>query len=131
MENFKYAYDHQDTLVYGDCLDEGYIYEWFNEETRLPEEWTKKEDVEATKRLFDYFTRITLTWVDSPDPEIEEKNQQHPTETWIVYRQNYDLLVLRGDPPTGYQATGQQLMKFRRDDRRGRWFLVYWEDLEL
>jgi hypothetical protein len=129
LYNFKYAYENRDSVVYENCLDEGFIFTYWDqsktgegiEETEL----LRSEDVKVTKALFRSYEDIKLDkWVVEPasDTSVGE-------EIWKVRNVEFHLSVR--DIDGEYQnldATGKAEFLFRRSEKDNLWRIVRWID---
>ena len=129
LYNFKYAYENRDSIVYENCLDEDFIFTYWDqsktgegiEETEL----LRSEDVKVTKALFRSYEDIKLDkWLVEPasDTGVGE-------EVWKVRNVEFHLSVR--DIDGEYQnldATGKAEFLFRRSERDNLWRIVRWID---
>ena len=133
LQNFKYAYEHNDIDVYEDCLDPSFVFRYTDqnlageiETIEIPRDGPSG-DLERTSRLFDFFDEIRLdNWV--PDSIGTE---DVGGEQWPVYSVFFQLSVRDIDGDFGgesFEAVGIAEFKFRRSVVDGLWRIVFWED---
>jgi hypothetical protein len=132
LHNFKYAYENRDSIVYEDCLDEDFIYTYYDQDNVqgiYETELQRAEDLRVTKDLFRVFDEITLQeWrvelaPDSPDSATGE--------TWKVRVVSYVLLVWDTDGDRyyeSYSATGSAEFLFRQSKKDNLWRIIRWID---
>jgi hypothetical protein len=86
LQNFKTAYELQDSLAYSQCLDERFQFQYFDAELNRTESWYRETDLRVTARLFRSFRNINLIWgqapygieeIATPDSLVEFRIQFH------------------------------------------------------
>ena len=124
LTNFKYAYTFKDSLVYSDIIDSSYIFRtWdYNTSPPTPVEWNRDEELRVTGRMLKYFSSISLVWNQTTfvDSSIAENE--------IEIRKSFSLNFNEGAQLPA--ISGEVLFRFvERED--GKWYIKYWEDLNI
>ena len=132
LYNFKYAYENRDSIVYEDCLDEDFIYTYWDQtdvQGIVETELTRSVDLRVTKDLFRVFDDISLDkWKVDPAPDSLD---DVTGETWSVRVVTYVLLVWDTDGDRNYEsysASGSAEFLFRRSEKDNLWRIVRWID---
>ena len=71
LDNFRNSYNLRDSLRYSNCLDENFIFLYYDVENARDDQWGRDTDLKATGGLFRNFGEIYLTWY-AISPEISE-----------------------------------------------------------
>lgn len=131
LYNFKYAYENRDSLVYENCLDEEFVFTfWDQDKMENPEtEFFRMQDLKATKDLFRTFDEIKLEWRVEPDSDriVGE-------EIWKVRKVVFDLSIWDTNGDFNYQsiqASGTAEFFFRRSRKDNLWRIVHWIDKSI
>jgi hypothetical protein len=133
LQNFKYAYEHNDIDVYEDCLDPSFVFRYTDqnlageiEVVEIPRDGPSG-DLERTSRLFEFFDEIRLgVW----RPQ-HTRTDTVGTEIWEVYSVFFQLSVRDIDGDFGnesFEAVGIADFSFRQSPTDGLWRIVFWED---
>jgi len=70
LTNFALAYDYRDSLHYADCLDESFVFNYYDIDAGRYESWYRDTDLKATGGLFRNYAQIDLEWNLIPDDVI-------------------------------------------------------------
>lgn len=62
FQNFKYAYTFKDTTIYGQLLNEDFVFKYFDYELGIEVTWDRQTDMKTTKGLFDNSQDLNLIW---------------------------------------------------------------------
>lgn len=62
LDNFAMSYDFRDSLRYADCLDESFVFHYYDVVNGRPDRWFRETDLKATAGLFRAFENIDLEW---------------------------------------------------------------------
>jgi len=121
LQNFRYAYNFKDSLIYRDVLEESFVFEYFD--PNLPPSggfrtWGRDIDLTTTGRLFRTFDVIELTWLNLIDSTT--------TEGSVRYFQRFSLNLLGAD--FNFIVTGTAIFTFRQNAQDSRWRIVGWRD---
>jgi hypothetical protein len=132
LYNFKYAYENRDSIVYEDCLDEDFIYTYWDQsdvQGIVETELLRGEDLRVTSALFRFFDDISLDkWEVEPAPDSLDSVTG---EIWKARVVRYDLLVWDTDGDYGYDsfsASGSAEFLFRQSKTDNLWRIVRWID---
>ncbi|QLH54207.1 MAG: hypothetical protein CH6_2951 [Candidatus Kapaibacterium sp.] len=119
FQNFRYAYNFKDTVVYSKLLADEFVFVYRNYDIGVDRSWGKSEDVKATYGLFQAVNYIELIWNDTyiAIGDSLEKNIQRGFSLTIVFSTN-DVVRLQGK--------GNFKLKFNPID--SIWQITYWRD---
>jgi len=98
LDNFALAYDYRDSLHYADCLDESFVFYYYDVANGRYDQWYRDTDLKATGGLFRSFNRIDLEW--SLIPEWVKPFEQPDTTVGFVVR--FNLIYGNEAPLMGY-----------------------------
>jgi len=118
LNNFALAYDYRDSLRYADCLDEAFVFHYYDVENGHFDSWYRDTDLKATGGMFRAFSRIDLEWNSIP-AEVEEFNLPDSTYSFIV---RFNLTLGSEVPLMGYA----NFAVHKGDD--GRFRILVWRD---
>jgi hypothetical protein len=129
LYNFKYAYENRDSVVYENCLDEDFVFTYWDQsdvQGIFETELLRSEDIRVTKVLFRFFEEITLyEW------KVEIAPDSIGEETWKARKASYDLLIWDMDGDYNYQylhASGYAEFLFRQSPKDNLWRIIRWID---
>ncbi len=94
LNNFELSYDYRDSLHYADCLDETFVFKYYDASNGRYDQWYRETDLKATGGLFRSFERIDLEW--NSVPIWVENFEKADTTVQFVVRFN---LTLDSDAP--------------------------------
>ncbi len=98
LNNFALAYDYRDSLRYADCLDESFIFDYYDIEEGRTDRWFRDTDLKATGGLFRNFRQIDLEWNQIP-VWVEDFTQPDTTVEFVV---RFNLTLDEESPLMGY-----------------------------
>ncbi len=75
LDNFRNAYNLQDSLRYSNCLAENFIFYYYDVENERYDQWGRDTDLKATGGLFRSFDEVHLLWY-AISPGISEFAQE-------------------------------------------------------
>ncbi len=129
LYNFKYAYENRDSIVYENCLDEEFMFTYWDQlkvgEAIEETDYGLVTDLPVTKSLFRTFEDIRLDkWKVNLAPDTTVG-----TETWKVRNVEFHLSVrdIDGDYPN-MEANGFAEFAFRQSKEDNFWRIVRWTD---
>jgi hypothetical protein len=67
LENFRNAYNLQDSLRYSHCLSDNFVFYYHDVENEIDDQWGRDTDLKTTGGLFRTFDDVRLTWYALPD----------------------------------------------------------------
>ncbi|MFC2150555.1 hypothetical protein ACFLQV_03525 [Calditrichota bacterium] len=118
LENFELSYDYQDSIRYADCLDESFIFQYYDEENGRSDHWFLDTDLKATGGLFNSFDRIDLEWVQVPE-EVVQFDYPDSTLSFIT---RFHLTLAEEAPILGFAR-----FEVRQNDD-GKFRVISWRD---
>jgi len=118
LHNFALAYNYRDSLRYADCLDESFVFHYYDVESGHFDSWFRDTDLKTTGALFRSFDRIDLEWNLIPDA-VEGFTQPDTTMQFIV---KFNLTLGIEVPLMGYARFSV------RKGEDGRFRVLVWRD---
>jgi len=121
LQNFVYAYNFKDSLVYADLLDSSFVFVYFDPNLGSSGRfvsWGRDVDLKTTGRLFRNFDTITLTW----NSTIYEINDGKTAELSKTLKLN--LFGKAGD----FSLSGNAIFSFKKCGYDGKWRITRWKD---
>ncbi|HNR67273.1 MAG TPA: hypothetical protein PKN04_00610 [bacterium] len=121
LENFTYAYNLKDSLVYAELLDSSFVFVYFDPNLGTSGRfisWNRDTDLKTTGRLFRNFQTITLTW----NHTIYEDREEDRAE--LSKTLNLNLFGEGGD----FALTGSAIFNFVKSPYDQRWRISRWKD---
>lgn len=129
LYNFKYAYENRDSIVYENCLDEDFIFTYWDQarvgEGEVEQELSRSEDLKVTKDLFQSYDELRLDkWKVELAPDTSVGR-----EIWKARTVEFHLSVrdIDGEYPS-MEANGYAEFLFRRSNKDNLWRIVHWID---
>lgn len=132
--NFKYAYENRDSIVYDNCLDEYFVFKFWNQdevggliEDELQRDRVPDGDIYVTSRIFQAFEEIHLdNWT-----VVTESDSIVGIDTLKIRNVYFHLSLRDMDGDYGYQhleATGIARFVFRLNPEDTLWRILLWDD---
>ncbi|MDP8240292.1 MAG: hypothetical protein P9X24_14480 [Candidatus Hatepunaea meridiana] len=118
LDNFALAYDYRDSLRYADCLDESFIFHYYDIVNGHFDRWFRETDLKATGRMFKAFDNIDLEWNLVPD-YVDTFSQPDIDLDFIV---RFNLTLGNEVPLMGYARF------IARKGVDGRFRIISWRD---
>ncbi len=121
FNNWSYAYNFKDTIVYGDLLHENFTFVFKNYNVLGTPEvtWRRQEEMITTARMFDGTQRLELVWNGAIIPAIDSNV--------VDIIRNFSLTVIFSptDPVT---ADGFANLRLVREKEGAPWKMTVWRD---
>ncbi|MBN1542451.1 hypothetical protein JW992_09920 [candidate division KSB1 bacterium] len=121
LENFTYAYNLKDSLVYAELLDSSFVFVYFDpnlETSGRFVSWNRDTDLKTTGRLFRTFQTITLTW-NHTIYSLRDESTAELSKTL-----NLNLFGDDGD----FNLTGSAIFNFIKSPYDQKWRISRWKD---
>ena len=131
--NFKYAYENRDSIVYANCLDEDFVFIYYDQDEigQIDTIEIYRDgpgyELDVTGQMFKYLDEIRLdNWIiqDKPDSIVG-------IDTLKIRDVFFHLSLRDMDGDYGYQhleATGIARFVFRLDPEDTLWRIFLWDD---
>ncbi|MDR0926357.1 MAG: hypothetical protein LBO69_01145 [Ignavibacteria bacterium] len=119
FQNFLYAYNMRDTLVYSNLLAEDFIFTYRNYEQNLELSWSREEDMHTTYRLFNAAQNLNFIWNEITSQSGDELNR--------TIARSFNLTVTF-QPTDVVYVTGKVYFILKRGSEEDNWMLAYWKD---
>lgn len=131
LQNFRYAYESRDSIVYENCLDEDFSFTYWDQsiygEGEVEKVMTRPEDLRATKAIFRSFDHIQLTtWkiTSAYDDAVGEEIRKVRNVTFHLSLWDTD-----GDYDHQHlEATGYAEFWFKQSPKDNLWRIWRWID---
>jgi hypothetical protein len=118
LDNFALSYDYRDSLRYAECLDESFVFRYYDVENGYYDSWFRETDLKTTGGLFRAFDNINLEWNIIP---IDADTFTLPNQT-ITFPVRFNLTISNEVPLMGYAWFTTRMS----DD--GRFRFLEWRD---
>ncbi len=119
LNNFAQSYNYRDSLHYADCIDETFVFHYYDVENARFDQWFRETDLKATAGLFRNFEQIDLEWNHIP---IWVENFEQP-DTTVQFVVRFNLTLDAEAPLMGYAH-----FSVRRDEENVFKVLVWRDD---
>jgi hypothetical protein len=119
FQNFLYAYNMKDTVLYGNLLAENFIFSYRNYDKNIDLTWTRPEDMIATYRLFNAAQNLDFVWNEILIQEGDElkRNISRSFTLTITFK-----------PTDIVRIFGKVFFIIERKNSDDNWMLTYWQD---
>jgi len=118
LQNFALAYDYRDSLRYADCLDETFVFNYYDADAARFDSWYRDTDLKATGGLFRSYNRIDLEWNMIPDEVV---SFDHP-DSLLAFIVRFNLTLGDESPLMGYARFSVRM------GSDGRFRVTQWQD---
>ncbi len=118
LDNFALAYDYRDSLRYADCLDESFVFHYYDVVKGRFDRWFRETDLKTTGGMFRAFETIDLEWNLVPE-YVDTFSLSDQTLEFIV---RFNLTLGSDVPLMGYAKFSTS----KGDDDRFR--ILAWRD---
>jgi hypothetical protein len=118
LTNFALAYDYRDSLHYADCLDESFVFNYYDIDAGRYDSWYRDTDLKATGGLFRNYSQIDLEWNLIPDDVV---NFSVP-DSLLSFVIRFNLTIEQESPLMGFARFAVRM----GDD--GRFRVTSWRD---
>ena len=119
FQNFLYAYNFKDTVVYSRLLAENFVFEYRNYEKGLELRFSRSEDMLTTYRLFSAAQNLDFVW--------NEIVLQSGDDLYQTIMRSFNLTIVFS-PTYIERVVGRVNFIIRRADSDSDWKLEYWYD---
>lgn len=119
FKNFRYAYTFKDTSVYGNLLDEEFIFVYRNYDRGVDVSWGREEDMRSTAGLFAAAQNLDLIW--------NEIAVQIGDSVLLDISRSFSLTITFS-PEDVVRLDGRANFRLKRDDPEEVWKIVRWRD---
>jgi hypothetical protein len=117
--NFQYAYSFKDTIIYGELIDQSFLFTYRDYELGYDISWGRDEEMRTTYGLFQNSQRLDLIWNN-----IVISSSDSLTAN-IVRSFN---LTITFNPTDIIRLDGRVNLSLRRDVTTGKWAITRWID---
>ena len=116
---FQSSYTFRDTTVYGQLLDENFVFTYRNYDLGVDVSWGREEDMRSTYGLFQNAQKLDLIWnnIVSSTSDSNEVNVTRGFNLTIVF-----------NPSDVERVTGYANLTFARQRVTDPWKIVSWRD---
>lgn len=86
LENFRFSYIYQDSLIYSELLDSNFVFVYYDPdlgENGRFDSWGRDVELRTTGRLFRMFSPINLDWGNNVEADENEENPKI-TRTFVL-----------------------------------------------
>jgi hypothetical protein len=111
LENFKNAYNLQDSLRYAATLATNFIFYYYDVENEREDQWGRDTDLKTTGGLFRSFDEVRLIWYAIP-PAIAEFSA---ADSSLEFDVSFNLSLYGAGGASSYDLYGFARFKVRKD----------------
>jgi hypothetical protein len=126
LDNFKNSYNFQDSLRYANCLDESFIFIYYDVIEEREDQWGRDTDLKATGGLFTNFEQINLTWYALPD-SIENFAEEN---TSLEFDASFALSLYGYAGGSTYDLYGFANFTVKKEEG-DRFRILTWKDITI
>ncbi|MFO7445927.1 MAG: hypothetical protein R6W90_06140 [Ignavibacteriaceae bacterium] len=121
FRNLQYAYTFKDTIIYGDLINQDFIFSFrnFREDQVFDDSWGREEEMRATYGLFQNAQRLDLIWNN-----IILTSQDSLSANII---RGFNLTVTL-NPTDILRVDGRVNMTLRKNPETNKWAIIRWVD---
>ncbi|TKJ41818.1 hypothetical protein CEE37_04415 [candidate division LCP-89 bacterium B3_LCP] len=126
LDNFKNSYNFQDSLRYADCLDESFVFVYYDVIEEREDQWGRDTDLKTTGGLFSNFEEIHLIWYALPEniSDFAEEN------TSLEFDASFSLSLYGYEGGSTYDLYG--FANFTVEKEAGdRFRIITWKDITI
>ncbi len=119
FQNFQYAYNFKDTLVYSNLLADNFTFSYVNYDKNIDLTWSRAEDMLTTYRLFISSQNLDLVWNEIVSEEGDNSLK--------IISRSFNLTITF-NPSDIVRIYGKANFRLQRADTLHNWKLVLWRD---
>jgi hypothetical protein len=119
FQNFLYAYNLKDTVVYGNLLAEDFIFYYRNYDKNLDLSWSRPEDMLTTYRLFNAAQNLEFVWNEIVINEGDTLKR--------IIARSFNLTITFNQLDVDH-ISGRVYFIIKRDNPNDDWKLQVWRD---
>lgn len=119
FQNFLYAYNTKDTVVYSALLSPDFTFSYRNYDKGMDMTFNREEDMQTTYRLFNAAQNLDFVWNDILAND--------GTETERTISRSFDLTITFS-PSDVVRVYGRVFFILKRKTENDNWMLSYWRD---
>ncbi len=117
FQNFQYAYAFKDTMIYGQLLDDDFVFTYRNYELGYDVSWGRDEEMKVTNGLFSNTERRDIIWNNIVLSSVDTN------KATIIRSFN---LTITFNPTDVYRVDGKVNLTLNKTG--GRWKISRWID---
>jgi hypothetical protein len=117
--NFQYAYTFRDTMIYGEFIDQNFLFTYRDYELGYDISWGRDEEMRTTYGLFQNAQKLDLIWNNILVSSADSINAS------VVRSFN---LTITFNPTDIIRLDGRVNMSLRKDAETGKWSIIRWID---
>lgn len=119
-QNFKYAYTFKDSSIYGQLLDENFVFTYFDYDLGVDVSWDRQTDMRTTKGLFDNAQDLNLVWNNIIFQEGDSVSSD--------LKRSFNLTITF-NPNDIINFYGYADFTLQRPTANDKWKIIKWKDL--
>jgi len=119
FQNFKYAYTFKDTTVYGNLLEQDFVFTYRDYASGFDESWDRATDMRTTNGLFRNSQKLEVVWnnIIFQGGDSLEQNVKRSFNFTITF-----------NPGDVVRINGFADMNFQRNSTDEIWKIIRWRD---
>ncbi len=119
FQNFQYAYTFRDTIIYGNLIDENFIFTYRDYDQGVDVSWGRDEEMKTTYGLFQNSQQLDLIWNNVVLSTVDSSSAN------IVRGFN---LTITFSPTDIQRLDGRVNMTLVKDPQTSKWLITRWID---
>lgn len=119
FQNFLYAYNFKDTVVYGKLLNDDFVFSYRNYDQGIELSWSRPEDMLTTYRLFNAAQNLDFIWNEIITQEGDDLNR--------TITRSFNLTITFS-PTDIVRIYGRVYFVLKRQTLNDIWKLAFWRD---
>ncbi len=119
FQNFSYAYQYKDTLVYGKLLDDNFSFIYRDYNSGMDKSWGRQEEMYVANNMFRNIISAELIWNAS--------SQQIGDSLLLDVSRSFSL-KLEINPADIINVYGRAVFRLRRKSTEDDWKILSWRD---
>jgi hypothetical protein len=120
FQNFKYSYTFRDTSIYGQLLDESFVFSYFDYDLGVDVSWDRTTDMRTTDGLFSNTQDLKLIWNNIVYEDGDSLN--------VDVRRGFNLTITF-NPNDVINFYGFVDISLTRQAAADKWKIKTWKDL--
>lgn len=119
FQNFQYAYSLKDTIIYGELLNQQFLFTYRDFDLGYDVSWGRDDEMKTTYGLFQNAQKLDLIWNNIVLSSSDSSNAN------IVRGFN---LTITFNPTDVIRIDGRVNLTLKKDSKTNRWQIAGWLD---
>ena len=119
FQNFQYAYTFKDTLIYGELIEDDFVFSYRDYEQGYDVSWGRDDEMRSTNGLFINSDRLDLIWNNIVLSTVDSLNAN------IVRSFNLNITF---NPTDVVRVDGRVNLSLKQNPETKKWRITRWLD---